>query len=64
MAGPKNAERLNQAIAEIEAGKALEDYLYRQQTDKRTLRRIDREHQLVYKVADYALVIAQCRYHY
>lgn len=27
-------------------------------------RRIDREHRLVYKVADDAIVIAQCRYHY
>ncbi|MCF2949900.1 Txe/YoeB family addiction module toxin [Paraglaciecola aquimarina] len=27
-------------------------------------RRIDREHRLVYKVTDTALIIAQCRYHY
>lgn len=27
-------------------------------------RRIDREHRLVYKVADSAIVIVQCRYHY
>lgn len=27
-------------------------------------RRIDREHRLVYKVADGALIIVQCRYHY
>ncbi len=27
-------------------------------------RRIDREHRLVYRVADGALQIAQCRYHY
>lgn len=27
-------------------------------------RRIDREHRLVYKVTDDAIVIAQCRYHY
>lgn len=27
-------------------------------------RRIDREHRLVYKVMDGAIVIAQCRYHY
>ncbi len=27
-------------------------------------RRIDREHRLVYKVTDHALIIAQCRYHY
>lgn len=27
-------------------------------------RRIDREHRLVYKVTEDALVIAQCRYHY
>ncbi|MGC9386738.1 MAG: Txe/YoeB family addiction module toxin [Hydrogenovibrio sp.] len=27
-------------------------------------RRIDREHRLVYKVTDDALVIVQCRYHY
>ena len=27
-------------------------------------RRIDREHRLVYKVADNATVIVQCRYHY
>ena len=27
-------------------------------------RRIDREHRLVYKVADGHLYIAQCRYHY
>jgi len=26
--------------------------------------RIDREHRLVYKVADSAIVIVQCRYHY
>ncbi|WP_221801644.1 Txe/YoeB family addiction module toxin [Oceanobacter mangrovi] len=76
---------------------AWEDYLYWQQTDKKTLkrintlikdiqrhpfeglgdpeplkhnwsgywsRRIDREHRLVYKVTDTALLIAQCRYHY
>lgn len=27
-------------------------------------RRIDREHRLVYKVSDSAIVIVQCRYHY
>ncbi|OTA16889.1 toxin YoeB [Xenorhabdus vietnamensis] len=27
-------------------------------------RRIDREHRLVYKVTDTAIVIVQCRYHY
>ena len=27
-------------------------------------RRIDREHRLVYKVTDDAIVIVQCRYHY
>jgi toxin YoeB len=27
-------------------------------------RRIDREHRLVYRVGDGALLIAQCRYHY
>jgi len=27
-------------------------------------RRIDREHRLVYKVTDAAVIIAQCRYHY
>ncbi|MFC3122697.1 Txe/YoeB family addiction module toxin [Agaribacter flavus] len=27
-------------------------------------RRIDREHRIVYKVTDTAIVIAQCRYHY
>lgn len=27
-------------------------------------RRIDREHRLVYKVTDEAIVIVQCRYHY
>ena len=27
-------------------------------------RRIDREHRLVYKVADEAIIIVQCRYHY
>jgi toxin YoeB len=27
-------------------------------------RRIDREHRLVYKVIDNAVIIAQCRYHY
>lgn len=27
-------------------------------------RRIDREHRLVYKVHDTAIIIAQCRYHY
>ena len=27
-------------------------------------RRIDREHRLVYKVTDHAIVIVQCRYHY
>ncbi|MBS9402436.1 Txe/YoeB family addiction module toxin [Halomonas sp. TRM85114] len=27
-------------------------------------RRIDREHRLVYKVMDHAIVIVQCRYHY
>ena len=27
-------------------------------------RRINREHRLVYKVTDKAMIIAQCRYHY
>lgn len=27
-------------------------------------RRIDREHRLVYKVSDQAIIIVQCRYHY
>ena len=27
-------------------------------------RRIDKEHRLVYKVSDTAIIIAQCRYHY
>ncbi|WP_163836100.1 Txe/YoeB family addiction module toxin [Spartinivicinus ruber] len=76
---------------------AWEDYLYWQQTDKKTLkrintlikdikhqpfdglgdpeplkhnwsgywsRRIDREHRLVYKVTDTAIIVVQCRYHY
>ena len=79
------------------AEKAWEDYLFWQQTDKKTLkrvntlikdikrqafggigapeplkhnwsgywsRRIDREHRLVYKATDVAIVIVQCRYHY
>lgn len=79
------------------AKKAWEDYLYWQQTDKKTLkrtntliknitrepfsglgdpeplkhhwtsywsRRIDREHRLVYKASDTAIIIVQCRYHY
>lgn len=79
------------------AEKAWEDYLYWQQTDKKTLkrinmlikdikrqpfeglgdpeplkhnwtgywsRRIDREHRLVYKVIDEAIIVVQCRYHY
>ncbi len=79
------------------AEKAWEDYLYWQQTDKKTLkrinalikdiqrqpfdglgdpeplkhnwsgywsRRINREHRLVYKVTDEAIIIVQCRYHY
>ena len=79
------------------AEKAWEDYLYWQQTDKKTLkrintlikdikrqpfdglgdpeplkhhwsgywsRRIDREHRLVYKVTDEAIIVVQCRYHY
>ena len=79
------------------AEKAWEDYLFWQQTDKKTLkrinrliknitrepfsglgdpeplkhhwsgywsRRIDREHRLVYKVTDKAIIIVQCRYHY
>lgn len=79
------------------ATKAWEDYLYWQDIDKKTLkrinvlikdiqrqpfegigdpeplkhnwsgywsRRIDREHRLVYKVTDDAIVIVQCRYHY
>ena len=74
-----------------------EDYLFWQQTDKKTLqrinkliknitrepfsglsdpeplkyhwsgywsRRIDREHRLVYKVTDKAIIIVQYRYHY
>ncbi len=78
-------------------GKAWEDYLYWQRTDKKTLkrinallgdaqrtpfegigapeplkhgragywsRRIDREHRLVYKVADDTIFVVQCRYHY
>lgn len=76
---------------------AWEDYLYWQQTDKKTLKRIntlikdikrqpfdgigdpeplkhnwsgywskriDREHRLVYKVTDTAVIVVQCRYHY
>lgn len=27
-------------------------------------RRIDREHRLVYKVADQTVIVVQCRYHY
>ena len=79
------------------AKKAWEDYFYWQQTDKKTLkrintlikdivrepfsglgdpeplkhnwsgywsRRVDREHRLVYKVTDEAIIIVQCRYHY
>jgi len=79
------------------AEKAWEDYLYWQQIDKKTLkrintliksiarepfegigdpeplrhnwlgywsRRIDREHRIVYKITDEAIVIVQCRYHY
>jgi toxin YoeB len=79
------------------AEKAWEDYLYWQQTDKRTLkrintlikdikrqpfegigdpeplkhnwtgywsRRVDREHRLVYKVADDTITVVQCRYHH
>ena len=79
------------------AEKAWEDYLYWQEIDKKTLkrvnllikdikrhsyegpgdpeplkhkwsgywsRRIDREHRLVYKVSETAIIIAQCRYHY
>ena len=79
------------------AEKAWEDYLFWQQTDKKTLRRInllikaikrepfkgigepeplrhnwsgywsrriDREHRIVYKITDKAIIIAQCRYHY
>lgn len=79
------------------AEKAWEDYLYWQQADKKTLkrintlikdiqrqsfdglgdpeplkhhwsgywsRRIDREHRLVYKVTDDAIIVVQCRYHY
>ena len=79
------------------AQKAWEDYLYWQQTNKKTLkrintlikaivrepfrglgdpeplkhtwsgywsRRIDREHRLVYRVTDQAVIIVQCCYHY
>ena len=79
------------------AEKAWEDYLYWQQTNKKTLkrintlvkdiqrepfdglgdpeplkhnwsgywsRRIDREHRLIYKVTNGAVIIVQCRYHY
>ncbi len=79
------------------ADNAWDDYLYWQQTDKKTLkrinklikdikrhpfdglgepeplkhnwssywsRRIDREHRLVYKVSEQAIIIVQCRYHY
>ncbi len=79
------------------AGKAWEDYLYWQATDKKLLkrintlireiqrhpfegmgdpeplkhnwsgywsRRIDREHRLVYKATEDAIIIVQCRYHY
>ncbi len=27
-------------------------------------RRINREHRIIYKITDEALIIAQCRYHY
>lgn len=52
---------------------AWEDYLYWQQTDKQTLRkinqllksrRIDSEHRLVYEITDNALKIIGCRFHY
>lgn len=79
------------------AENAWDDYLYWQDTDKKTLkrvnslikdilrhpfdgigdpeplkhnwsgywsRRIDREHRIVYKVADDTLYIVQCRFHY
>jgi toxin YoeB len=79
------------------AGRGWEDYLFWQQTNRKTLkrinslikdiqrqpfdglgdpeplkhnwsgywsRRIDREHRLVYKVTNSALIIVQCRYHY
>lgn len=79
------------------AAKAWEDYLYWQQTDKKTLkrintlikdirrqpfeglgspeplkhnwsgywsRRINREHRLVYKMTNEAIIVVQCRYHY
>lgn len=79
------------------AGKAWDDYLYWQSTDKIKLkrinalikdierqpfkglggpeplrhswtgywsRRIDREHRLVYKITEKAIIIVQCRYHY
>lgn len=76
---------------------AWEDYLYWQEKDRKTLkrinnlikdiqrqpfegigdpeplkhnwsgywsRRIDREHRLVYRVTDEAVIVVQCRYHY
>lgn len=79
------------------AEKAWDDYLFWQQADNKTLkrinsliktikrepfkgigepeplkhnwsgywsRRINREHRLVYKVTNKAIIIAQCRYHY
>ena len=63
---PKNARRLLEAIAELEAGggTAREEYLSWQKTDRKLVQRITDEHRIVYKVEGDAVLVAQLRYHY
>lgn len=63
----KMLKRINALIADIERqphdGLGKPEPLKHQWTGYWS-RRIDREHRLVYKAIDDAIVIVQCRYHY
>ena len=63
----KTLKRINALIRDIERrpfdGLGKPEPLKHQWTGYGS-RRIDREHRLVYKVTDDAIVIVQCRYHY
>lgn len=63
----KQLKRINQLIADIQrqpfTGLGDPEPL-RHQWSGYWSRRIDREHRLIYKLQDTAIVIAQCRYHY
>lgn len=64
---PKLLERINQLLEDIQlhpkSGIGKPEALRFQQSGYWS-RRIDREHQLVYKVSGGRLYVVQCRYHY